>query len=484
MNKLLLTKIKAANGFAFPLVLLATILVISLLVAGLAPMITTQAKHVIHTEDQLVARYTAETGVKMGLRQVYDTLSTPVNNVKPQPYEVKTKSIKNESLLSSGGVRYSYKYEYIPGENKPSNPERIEVTASATANKTKADSMAWIVFDSRNIPGYTSPDLIDLVSSANNENEKNCYHWNYSTNNNKPWSFGTNRITGKQYAYPSDGSAENNNYEDSEFKLDYDLGFTKTSGSGGIGVIYGASETDTAYDFNAYCVKFNRSRGAFSVTKYTSQNSGKGKRPVELSIDTDDAGPQSYGTKTDEQAMFQPNGVHPDDKNLPKDKRRTSFNGVDNLGNVIGRSSISFKEVEKKTGVDPDASNANYSIRIETKLEEVTVHKPDGTTYPDKRLRHNIYLKPADRDKYDKEPILSFIDFSDVNPVTTYDLVTYKSKTKIANPQIDLERKKNPNKQIRTGLRCWDVSNCQFSNSDIADDNQSVKNMRRIIWKK
>lgn len=182
--------------------------------------------------------------------------------------------------------------------------------------------------------------------------------------------------------------------------------------------------------------------------------------------------------------MFQPNGVHPDDIKLPKDKQRTSFNGVDNLGNVIGRSSISFKEVKEKTGVDPDASNANYSIRIETKLEEVTVHKPDGTTYREKRLRHNIYLKPADREKYDKDPILSFIDFSDVNPVTTYDLVTYKSRTKIANPQIDLERKINPNKQIRTGLRCWDVRDCEFSNSNIADDNQSVKNMRRIIWKK
>lgn len=477
MLKSIFAKLNTAHGIAFPLVLLFTFLAVALLVAGLAPMITTQSRVVAETEDQLIARYAAEAGVKRGLllaRNAYDSLPNGV-----PPSSIPEKSKIHEKF--SEGISYEYSYKYINGSSRQ-NPTRMEVTATATSKNVTTNSMAWIVFNSDDVPGYISPDLIDLITSANSKNYANCYHWeSKSKYNTDKWGIGTNE-KGIKYGYPSNGTQENiilfnNNYGNSEFKLDYNLKFTKNSGSGGIGVIYGASEGDTAYDFNAYCIKFNKSREAFSVTKFTTENSEYGNRPVELFINTDEAGPQSYGVKTGEQAMFQPNGSDPYDPN------KTSFNGVDNLGNVIGRSSISFDELKKLTGVDPNANNADYSIRIETVWEDVTVYNKDGTSYPDKRLRQNVYLKPANADVKDYVKVLSFIDFSDVNPITTYDLVT-KGKTEIENPQIDLERKIKRNKQIRTGLRVWDVKSCEFYNSNIEGDFQNVYDIRQIIWKK
>lgn len=479
MFKSFFTKFNATHGIAFPIVLLGTFLIVSLLVAGLAPMITTQSQFVAHTEDQLSARYAAEAGVKRGLvlaRNDYDNLPEGAN-----PSSITGRKDVKESLLNSGGISYTYSYKYVNGNTKQ-NPKRMEVTATATSGNVTANSMAWIVFSSDDVPGYTSPDLIDLITSANSKNYENCYHWESKTKyDTNKWGLGTNS-KGIEYGYPSNGTQENiilfnNNYGNSDFKLDYNLKFTKNSGSGGIGVIYGASEGETAFDFNAYCVKFNKSREAFSVTKFTTENSKYGNRPVELFINTTEAGPQSYGIKTDEQAMFQPNGRDPANSN------KTSFNGVDNLGNVIGRSSISFDELKKLTGVDPSTNNADYSIRIEMVWEDVTVYTENGASYPDRRLRQNVYLKPANDDVKDYVQVLSFIDFSDVNPVTTYDLVT-KGKTEIENPQIDLERKFNKDKQIRTGLRVWDVRSCEFYNSDIEGDIQNVYDIRRIIWKK
>lgn len=473
------TKLNNAYGMAFPLVLLFTFLAVSLLVAGLGPLITTQSRVVAHTEDQLIARYAAEAGVKRGLvlaRNDYDRLPEGRS-----PSTIKERKDVTESLLNLGGISYKYSYRYVDGNTKR-NPMRMEVTATATSKNTTADSMAWIVFNSGDIPGYTSPNLIELITSANSKNLDNCYHWESKTRyNTNKWGFGTN-AKGTTYGYPSNGTQENiilfnNNYVKSEFKLDYNFNFTKNSGSGGIGVIYGASDGDTAYDFNAYCVKFNKSREAFSVTKFTTENSKYGNRPVELFINTDESGPQSYGVKTGEQAMFQPNGKD------PSDHSKTSFNGIDDLGNVIGRSSISFSDVKKLTGVDPRTYDANYSIRIETILEDVTVYNKDGTSYPDKRLRQNVYLKPADAKVEDYVKVLSFIDFSDVNPTKTYDLVT-KGKTEIQNPQIDLKRKYNRDKHIRTGLRVWDVKSCEFYNSNIQGDFQEIYDVRRIIWKK
>lgn len=487
MFKSFFSKLDTTHGIAFPIVLLGTFLTVSLLLAGIAPMITTQSNFVVHTEDQLIARYAAEAGVKRGLvlaRNAYDALGNGAN-----PSSINGVKDISESLLNLGGISYKYSYQYVNG-NTRQNPKRMEVTATAKSGNVKANSMAWIVFSSDDVPGYTSPDLIDLITSANSRNYENCYHWESKNKyDTYKWCFGTNS-KGVKYAFPPNGIQENiilfnNNYVKSDFKLDYNLKFTKNSGSGGIGVIYGASEGETAYDFNAYCVKFNKSREAFSVTKFTTENSKYGNRPVELFINTEDSGPQSYGMKTDEQAMFQPNGVHPDDLSLPEDQQRTSFNGVDNLGNVIGRSSISFEEVEKLTGVDPRKNDADYSIRIETVWEEnITVYTKDNTNYSDRRLRHNVYLKPASADAKDYVKLLSFIDFSDVNSVTTYDLVTNKTKTVIQNPQIDLERKNNTDKQIRTGLRVWDVKSCEFYNSNIEGDFQDIYDIRRIIWKK
>lgn len=484
MFNYLLSKLKSTNGFAFPLVLLSTVLVVSLLVAGLAPMITTQARHIIHSEEQLIAKYAAETGVKRGLRLANDKLSTPKNNVKPKPNEIQPKKVDNESLFDSGGVRYSYEYKYIPGEiNKPSNPERIEVTAKASVNKVTAESMAWIVFETDNIPGYVSPTLAHLVESANYNHDKNCYHWESKDNNTSPWNL--QFIDGKKYACPANGTDENiilfdNDFNSAEFNLDYKVSFEKksSSGSGGVGIIYGASDSDTAKNFNAYCVKFNNDRKSFSVTKFIADNNAyntkglpKG-RPVELCIEYKKAGKRDASDLTDENSyltMFQPNG--------------TGVNRVDAYNNKIGRCSIPYSELEK-AGFNP-YGNDGLSIKIETKKVSANVYNKDGLYKAnDLRLRHTVSLS---NDGINYEKVLEFIDFSDVSPVKTYALANTSYEVTKDKSKIDLiDRKKDPNnlKQIRTGLRVWNVQRCGFFSNTKKDDDQVVYNIKQIIWKK
>ena len=477
MFNYLFLKLKSTNGFAFPLVLLSTVLVVSLLVVGLTPMITTQAKHVVHTEDQLKAKYTAEAGVKRGLREVYDILS-PTTGEKPNPNETATVSLNDQSLLKTGGVKYSYEYKYFPGENnKPSNPERIQVIAKATANKVTTESMAWIVFDSSNIPGYQSPDLIDLITSANSDNELYCHHYESDRRGNyqKDWLFGTDEA-GRTYGTPVDGM--NKNYilfnddpESSEFRIDYNVKFEKSAKSspGGLGVIYGASEDDTAYSFAAYCVKFNNARQAFSVTKfYKTTGDGPNRDPKEYFIANDMAGESAVDPKNTEanQAMFQPNGT-------------------DEYGNKLGNCSITYTDLKKTIpGFNPDEI-CEYTITIKTEIDRVEVHESKTKSHFEDRLRHKIYLKNTIDPEVEPILVLDFFDMSDVNPVTKNDSGYDNPQKRMfnKNPRLDLERKLNPDRQIRTGLRVVNVNKPQFYNSNI-DQSRSVKGIRRIIWKK
>jgi hypothetical protein len=487
MLKSTYAKLNTAHGVAFPLVLLFTFLAVALLVAGLAPMITTQSRVVAHTEDQLIARYAAEAGVKRGLllaRNAYDNLPRGV-----PPSSIPERSKTHETF--SDGISYDYSYKYIDGNTKQ-NPKRIEVTATATSGSTTANSMAWIVFESINIPGYKSPPFSDLVQSANSNNLDNCYHWeSKSIKNYLPWSFGDVKIGGKTVkgAYPASGTSENiilfeNDFNSAEFTLDYNISFEKEGSSGGVGIIYGASESDKASEFNAYCIKFNNDRNAFSVTKFISDNSAyKGTsyegRPVELVLHHRDAGPNAGDTTTI--AAFQPNG--------------TEVNGkrVDSFNNEIGRCSIPYSEFTERMGIHPKGTS-EFDIKIETKSELVDVKYPNGSINRETRLRHIISLKNNKTNEY--EVLLNFIDFSDVNShINTYAMATCKGETEkdikqnwkvVNNPIINLvgrKADKNNPKKIRTGLRVWNVKACAFNTNDINNDDQDVFEITRIIWK-
>ena len=483
MIKSFLIKLNATHGIAFPIVLLGTFLIVSLLVAGLTPMITTQSKFVAYTEDQLIARYAAETGVKRGLllaRNDYDSLPKGTN-----PNTITGVENQTESLLNSGGISYTYSYKYVSG-NTSQNPERMEVTASATSGNTTVQSIAWIVFKTEDIPGFKSPTLEKLVESANN-GEKNCYHWESPSNNSKNrdyyWKYGDVNIGGEivKGAYPEDGDSENiilfqDNLESAEFTLEYDVAFDKGGrSSGGLGILYGASDSDNAENFNAYCVKFNNDRQSFSVTKFVAYDAYKGDpkyagRPVELVLPYEIAGGTTAADVKTYVAAFQPNGK-------------------DDFGNDLGRCSIPYSEFIKKFGIDPN--EGKFSIRIETKAVPIDVKYPNGKLSIETRLRHTISLWNYNSTKEDKfEPVLSFIDFSDLydpnNPkcqkYQTYALA--KTNVPVPNPKIDLIERKKQNKRIRTGLRTWNVEACAFDSRIKHEKDHKVYDIRQIIWKK
>lgn len=488
MFKSFLIKLNATHGIAFPIVLLGTFLAVSLLVAGLTPMITTQSQFVAHTEDQLIARYVAEAGVKRGLllaRNDYNELLSEGNS----PSSIEKKDV-TESLLDSGGISYTYSYQYING-NTQQNPERIEVTASATSGNTTVESMAWIVFKTEDIPGFKSATLEKLVESAMN-GEKNYYHWKSSSDNSKKnktkdysWKYGEVNIGGEivKGAYPQDGDSENiilfqNDLESADFTLEYDVAFDKGGRtSGGLGILYGASDSENAESFNAYCVKFNNDRESFSVTKFVAYDAYKGDpkyagRPVELVLPYDIAGGANAADKKMHVAAFQPNGL-------------------DDFGNDLGRCAIPYSEFTDKFGIDPHGVDSKFSIRIETKAVPVDVKDSKGNVTNETRLRHTISLWNYNSPKEDKfEPVLSFIDFSDLydpedpkcQKYQTYALA--KTNVKVPNPKIDLIERKEQNNRIRTGLRTWNVVACAFDSRIKVEKGHKVYDIRQIIWKK
>lgn len=513
-------KFNNQKGFALPLILFV-LLVVTITIVGLAPRLTTQTISNRSNLERLTGNYITESGVKVGIKRVIDFMSTnEANDFGP----VGLPTVKNESIKFKDGVDYLLSYNYN------NSTQRVTLTASTNLNGQTYQTKAEMRFKVEEIEGIKPPNVIDLIRRANENPEDNIYWYDTSwkRHNHNKWSLKKDR-DGKYFGRPYNGDQYNYILFDDEirpeFRIDYTFEYTKTSGAGGVGVLYGATEDDTADNFTSYAAKFNHNMGAFSVTKFTGGDQYQQEFYSTNPNDMDQSNREGWGY------MIQPNG--------------TGTDKTDPLGNKVGTCSITFENLKEKMnnyynnlrdeliqkGKPPllpdgreipdvfksprDSGNSEkYMITIEVKWEEVDVRpgiihwekNPDGTTKLYKVKSHSEYMPKIDswervgtpyKEKrarhivsIDGNPVLDFFDFSDVYTVDNFVKRSGFRLQEYPPPKI-LQR--GPECKInlgtthkRTGLRVANVDTRQirFYNTPNLGYGQYVSDQFALVWLK
>jgi type II secretory pathway pseudopilin PulG len=535
---IILSQLKEKTGFALPLVLFI-ILIFGILITGLVGLVNQQTVYARFNQNQLNAQYIAESGARVGIRRVLNILDN--NNNHPE----NVATYDGNAFFHNNSDPYHLNYKYDAGNGTVTSPERIEVTVSATINSYTAHAKAYIIFNPKYVPGYIPPDVIDLISDANKLNDKaktndpefkgkyTCFFVNGNTKNNKNWYLGKERD--RDFGRPNNGD-EGYSYilfDDvisDKFRIDYNFKFIKSSGSGGAGVLYGVGNDDIANNFTSYAVRFNNNMGAFSVNKLV-ETAGATEPTQQLFYSTNPHD-MDQSTRKGWGYMIQPNGNGTTTLDIDSDKNKT-----DPLGNKVGRCSITFDDLETAMEIyyaklkaegkklpdgrdvprsfDPRANEQEYMITVETAYEEVTVQpgtiiwkkNADGTTntytnnpdgekvstisswqkvggsYKENRLRQTIMI--------DGNPVLSFIDFSDVYTMENYYTKDWRGRLQTQAPSLAIQRGAFQKINIgtthtRTGLRVANVrqSSIKFYTTPDLGYGHWEKDYSKIIWKK